>query len=106
MLTREEADKIQVIRDTKVACINGQKITAEYLQKWAYRRLETWPDLLASNKILIQQRDKTQQQRDDLLAACENLVRGQLQHPTLRAYVEHAVWVAEQAIAKTKEVKL
>ncbi|KKN06869.1 hypothetical protein LCGC14_1072990 [marine sediment metagenome] len=42
----------------------------------------------------------------DLLVACENLVRGQLQNPTLRAYVEHAVWVAEQAIAKTKEVKL
>ena len=69
-------------------------------------RPDSHKDLLASNKILIQQRDEAQQQRDNLLAACENLVRGQLQHPTLRAYVEHAVWVAEQAIAKTKEVKL
>lgn len=34
-----------------------------------------------------------------LLEACKNLVRGQLQHPTFEGYVEHAIWVAEQAIA-------
>ncbi len=38
-----------------------------------------------------------------LLAACENLVRGQLQHPSFESYVNHAVWVAEQAIAEAKE---
>ena len=38
----------------------------------------------------------------ELLAACENLVRGQLQHPSFKAYVKHAVWVAEQAIKSDK----
>ena len=37
-----------------------------------------------------------------LLIACENLARGQMQHPTFEGYVSHAVWVAEEAIAATK----
>ena len=40
-----------------------------------------------------------------LLGACENLVRGQLQFPTFEGYVEHAVRVAEQAIAEYKKSK-
>ncbi len=39
----------------------------------------------------------------ELLEACKNLVRGQLQHPTFGSYVNHAVWVAEQAIANATE---
>ncbi len=41
-----------------------------------------------------------------LLEACKNLVRGQLQHPSFEAYVKHAVWVAEQAIAKAENTNL
>ena len=39
---------------------------------------------------------------DKLMGALENLVRGQLQHPTFEGYVRHAVWVAEEAIAEAK----
>ena len=50
-LTREQADKIKVTEDTEVGDLCSyegahHKITAENLAKWAYRRLETWPDLL------------------------------------------------------------
>ena len=37
-----------------------------------------------------------------LLAACENLARGQLQHPTFEDYVKHAVAVAKDAIKAAK----
>jgi len=51
-LTREQSNKIKVNETTEVAYINGEKIYAENLQKWVYRRLEMWPDLLASLKSL------------------------------------------------------
>ena len=41
-------------------------------------------------------------QRDDLLEACKNLVRGQLQHPTFEGYVECAVELARAAIKKAQ----
>jgi len=50
-LTKEQADKIEVKRDTEVGDLYSyegahHKICAEYLAKWAYRRLETWPAFL------------------------------------------------------------
>ena len=39
----------------------------------------------------------------ELLEACENLVRGQLQFPNFESYVKHAVRVAKQAITKATE---
>ncbi len=43
----------------------------------AERFIKGWnchDDLLAANKILIQQRDDTQQQRNDLLAALQDII--------------------------------
>jgi len=51
-LTREQSNKIKVDENTEVACIYGEKIYADNLQKWAYRRLETWPDLFEALKDL------------------------------------------------------
>lgn len=50
-LTKEQGNKIKVERDTEVGDLCSyegahHKICAENLAKWAYRRLETWPDLL------------------------------------------------------------
>ena len=45
---------------------------------------------------------RLQAKNKELREACENLVRGQLQHPTFEGYVKHAVWVAQQAL-KEKE---
>lgn len=52
MLTKEEGNKIKVADDTEVAYINGEKIYAENLQKWAYRRLLTWPALFEACQAL------------------------------------------------------
>ncbi len=49
-LTKEEASKIIVTETTEVAYVNGENIYAENLYKWAYRRLETWPELLDACK--------------------------------------------------------
>jgi hypothetical protein len=49
----ETSNKIQVALDTEVAYINGETIYAENLQRWAYRRLETWPALLDVCKELL-----------------------------------------------------
>lgn len=67
---------------------------------------EQWSRTEADKFLVVFNADikQLQQQRDELLEACKNLVRGQLQHPTFEGYVEHAVWVAEQAIANAKEV--
>lgn len=46
MLTAEQADKIEITEGTEVAYINGEKIVAENLKRWAYRRLKGWPNLL------------------------------------------------------------
>ncbi len=51
VLTKKQSNKIKVAETTEVAYINGEKIYAENLQKWAYRRLETWPELLATCKL-------------------------------------------------------
>ena len=40
---------------------------------------------------------------DKLLEACKNLVRGQMQHPSLGSFLNHATWVAEQAIAESEK---
>lgn len=47
-LTKEQANKIEVKRDTEVGDLYSyegahHQIWAEHLAKWAYRRLETWP---------------------------------------------------------------
>lgn len=57
------------------------------------------PEHIANAEHLV----KCWNSHDDLLKACENLVRGQLQHPTFKGYLSHAVWVAEQAIAKAEK---
>ena len=54
-LTKEQSNKIKVTEITEVGYINGEKIYAENLQKWAYRRLETWPELLDACKYTIEQ---------------------------------------------------
>jgi len=50
-LTREQANKIKIERDTAIG-FSGTvgTIRAEQLKKWAYRRLETWPDFLEGCK--------------------------------------------------------
>ena len=71
----------------------------EYLNIDVYARVEKLQkqsDLLTLG--LLQEKGKVA----ELLEACKNLVRGQLQHPTFKGYVEHAVWVAQQAIAEVK----
>jgi len=46
-MNREEANKIIVDDNTIVCCDErGEDIPARELQKWAYRRLETWPKML------------------------------------------------------------
>jgi hypothetical protein len=46
-LTQEQADKIEIDEDMIVGfSLNGGDICAGQLSRWAYRRLETWPDLL------------------------------------------------------------
>lgn len=52
-LTKKEADKIKVYEDTEVAHIDGKTIYADNLKKWAYRRLETWLDMLEVCKELV-----------------------------------------------------
>ena len=53
-LTREEADKIEIDEDVIVGFSgSGGDICAEQLAKWAYRRLETWPDLLDTLRYII-----------------------------------------------------
>lgn len=54
-LTKEQANKIKVARDTEVGDLCSyegahHKICAENLAKWAYRRLESWPDFLEGCK--------------------------------------------------------
>ena len=49
-MNMEEANKIQITGLTKVAHVNGKPMYAENLQRWAYRRLETWPELLEACK--------------------------------------------------------
>lgn len=46
MLTKEQANKIIVTEDTQV----GDGISADRLANWAYRRLETWPELVEACK--------------------------------------------------------
>ena len=46
-LTKEQANKIKIDPDVIVGFSDsGGDICAEQLAKWAYRRLETWPDFL------------------------------------------------------------
>lgn len=50
-LTREQTNKIKINPDVIVGFSGtGGDICAEQLAKWAYRRLETWPDLLDACK--------------------------------------------------------
>ena len=49
----EEANKIKVTEETAVAYTGGgETVTAEKMQRWAYRRLVTWPALLAACKAV------------------------------------------------------
>ena len=52
-MDREQGNKIKVNESTQVGDINGIGIDAEDLQRWAYRRLETWPDLLDACKQAV-----------------------------------------------------
>lgn len=53
-LTREQADKIEIDENVIVGFSgSGGDICAEQLAKWAYRRLETWPDLLEASKDFV-----------------------------------------------------
>ena len=53
-ITRKQADKIKIDGDVMVGFSgSGGDICAEQLAKWAYRRLETWPDLLKASKNFI-----------------------------------------------------
>ena len=50
-LTKEQANKIKVTRDTPLGDLCSfegahHSIYGDDLAKWAYRRIETWPDLL------------------------------------------------------------
>lgn len=48
-MNREEADKIQIEAETMVSVSEtGEHFVAENLTCWAYRRVETWPDLLSA----------------------------------------------------------
>lgn len=51
MLSKEEADKIKVDENTPMGFVNCHPIVAEDLPKWAYRRLESWPELLDACKM-------------------------------------------------------
>ncbi len=59
-MTKEEANKIRIESETVVAgyisddMILAKKVCAENLNKWAYRRLETWPDLLLACKQALE----------------------------------------------------
>ena len=46
--TMEQWNKKIINSETEVAFVNGEKIPAEGLQKWAQRRLEFFPELLAA----------------------------------------------------------
>jgi len=53
-LTREQGNKIKIDGDVMVGFSgSGGDICAEQLAKWAYRRLELWPDLLKVCEELI-----------------------------------------------------
>ncbi len=58
-LTKEQADKIVINPQTVVGyAVNTASgaqpvVEAEELVKWAYRRLETWPDLLTACESLL-----------------------------------------------------
>ncbi len=52
-LTKEEANKIRIKKTTEVGCVASVSFCAEDLYKWAYRRLETWPDLLEASKDFV-----------------------------------------------------
>ncbi len=53
-MTREQADKIEIDEDVIVGFSGSVgDICAEQLARWAYRRLETWPALLATCKDFI-----------------------------------------------------
>lgn len=71
-LTREQADKIEVTETTEVAYINGEKIYAENLQKWAYRRLETWPDLLSACRCAVADLEGATELLDGDIPECWN----------------------------------
>ncbi len=53
MATKKEADKIKIEPSTSMGIINSGTVVAEDLPKWAYRRLESWPDLLEACKCLL-----------------------------------------------------
>ena len=48
----EQSNKIKITEDTKVAFVHKKKVYAEDLEKWIYRRLDAFPDLLAACKKL------------------------------------------------------
>jgi len=57
-MTNEEMNKIQITRETEIGDLCSyegahHKIVAENLAKWAYRRLETWPDSMAACRKLV-----------------------------------------------------
>ena len=87
-MNREESNKIKVNRSTQVGDINGIGIDAEDLQRWAYRRLETWPDLLELAEWVS---------RGEHHSACEHL-----KNP-MRCNCQ--VGAANKAIAKTKALR-
>lgn len=53
MLTRKQGNEIKVDCSTQIGSINGIGIDAEDLERWAYRRLETWPELLGVLKLVL-----------------------------------------------------
>ena len=53
-LTKEQSNKIKIDGDVIVGFSgSGGDICAEQLARWAYRRLETWPDLFEASKDFI-----------------------------------------------------
>ena len=52
-MTKAESNKIKVTNCTEVGYVNGEKIFADELKKWAFRRLLTWAELFAMCKEFL-----------------------------------------------------
>lgn len=51
-MDKEQGNQIIIKEDTVVSEIDGRAISAETLQRWAYRRLATWPAMFQELKDL------------------------------------------------------
>ena len=89
MLTKEQADKISINENMAIARQDGEIVRAGELYKWAYRRIETWPEL--------------KKQRDELLEACKELVMNYERDAkavkiTGSPHVQYALSLGKQAV--------